>query len=116
MNAPLNDWETFVMVAALGAGIAATRFAPFLLFRNAKKLPPAIHYLAGTLPRAAMALLVVYCLKDVAWLKAPHGAPELLAMAFTAALHLWRRNMLLSIAAGTAAYMFLAQQVFAQNA
>ncbi len=112
MNAPLDHWETFVMVAALMAGIAATRFIPFLLFRNAKKLPPVIHYLAGALPRAAMALLIVYCLKDVAWLKMPHGAPELLAMGLTVALHLWRRNMLLSIAAGTAAYMFLVQQVF----
>lgn len=112
MSAPLNHWETLVMVGALAAGIAATRFIPFMLFRNAKKLPPVVHYLAGALPRAAMALLVVYCLKDVSWLRSPHGAPELLAMAFTVALHLWLRNTLLSIAAGTAAYMFLVQQVF----
>jgi len=39
----------------------------------------------------------------------PHGLPEALAMLTTVLLHLWRRHFLLSIAAGTAFYMFVVQ-------
>ena len=60
-----------------------------------------------------MGLLVVYCLKGVTWLSAPHGAPELIAIAAVAALHTWKRNVLISIAGGTALYMVLVQAVFA---
>lgn len=42
----------------------------------------------------------------------PHTIPELIGVAVTAALHLWRRNSLLSIAVGTAVYMALVQFVF----
>ncbi|HCE74249.1 MAG TPA: branched-chain amino acid transporter AzlD, partial [Lachnospiraceae bacterium] len=41
-----------------------------------------------------------------------HGLPELLAIAVTAGLHLWKKNMLLSIAGGTIVYMLLVQLVF----
>ena len=55
---------------------------------------------------------VVYCVKNVNWLAAPHGAPELLCIAVTALLHVWKRNNLLSIGVGTVLYMFLVQTVF----
>ena len=60
-----------------------------------------------------MGLLVVYCLKDVAWLSTPHGAPELLAIAAVVLLHRRKGNVLLSIPGGTALYMLLLQAVFA---
>ena len=55
---------------------------------------------------------MVYCLKDVTWLSGTHGAPELISIALTAGLHVWRRNTLVSIAAGTVCYMLLVQFVF----
>lgn len=42
-------------------------------------------------------MLVVYCLRNTDVISAPHGLPEFAAVAFTAAVHVWRRNMLLSI-------------------
>ena len=54
-------------------------------------------------------MLVVYCLKDVPLRASPHGFPEALAILATVLLHLWRRHFLLSIAAGTAFYMFVVQ-------
>lgn len=48
-------------------------------------------------------MLVVYCLRNTDVISAPHGLPEFAAVAFTAALHVWRRNMLLSVAEGTVA-------------
>lgn len=77
-----------------------------------RPVPKLVEYLGGTLPYAAMGLLVVYCLKDVAWLSGAHGAPELISIALTAGLHVWRRNTLVSIAAGTVCYMLLVQFVF----
>lgn len=52
-------------------------------------------------------MLVVYCLRNTDVISAPHGLPKFAAVAFTAALHVWRRNMLLSAAEGTAVYVSL---------
>ena len=41
-----------------------------------------------------------------------HGLPELIAAAAVVGLHCWKKNTLLSIAAGTALYMVLVQVVF----
>ena len=53
-----------------------------------------------------------YCFKDVNFLASPHGIPELLGCVAVAALHLWKRNTLLSIGAGTVFYMLLVQLIF----
>ena len=55
---------------------------------------------------------MVYCLKGADLFSASHGIPEFVSVAVTALLHVWKRNVLLSIAAGTACYMFLVQVVF----
>ena len=62
--------------------------------------------------QAVIAMLVVYCLKDVSLLQGSHGVPEALGILMTVALHLWQRQMLLSIAGGTVFYMLLVQLVF----
>ena len=89
---------------------ALTRFLPFLIF--GKRTPPIVTYLGKVLPCAIMGMLVVYCMKDVAFLSGSHGIPELLCCALTAGLHAWRRNPLLSIGVGTVSYMLLIQLVF----
>lgn len=38
--------------------------------------------------------------------------PELISIALVVLLHLWKRQMLLSIAGGTVCYMLLVQLVF----
>ena len=57
-------------------------------------------------------MLVVYCLRNVTPLAGSHGLPELIAVAATVGLHVWKRQTLLSIAAGTILYMLLVQFVF----
>ena len=59
-----------------------------------------------------MGLLVVYCLKGVHITTGSHGLPELIAMIVTAGLHVWKKNVLISISAGTVVYMLLVQMVF----
>ena len=92
--------------------IAATRFLPFLIFGDKWKTPPIIEYLGTVLPCAIMGMLVVYCLKDISFLQSPYGLPELIACTVVAALHVWKRNSLLSIGGGTVCYMLLVQFVF----
>lgn len=108
----MTGLQTLITVAALALGTAATRFLPFVLFPENKKTPPYVLYLGKVLPPAIIALLVVYCLKAVDFTRAPFALPETLAIAFVAAIHLWRRSVLLSIGSGTVFYMVLVQFVF----
>ena len=95
--------------------IAATlimRFLPFVAFPENKPTPPFIRYLGKFLPGAVFGLLIIYALKDVTILEGSHGIPELIAITLTAVLHLWKKQMIISISAGTICYMLLVQFVF----
>lgn len=110
--------QQILTVAMVILGTVLTRFLPFWIFpaarpgRPARPTPPYIQYLGRFLPAAALGLLVVYGLKDVSLLTGSYGLPEGIALAVLAGLHLWKRNMLLSIAGGTVCYMLLVQLVF----
>ena len=88
-----------------------TRFLPFLVFRASKPTPKYIVCLGKVLPGAIFAMLVVYCLRNVSLTQYSYGLPEALGIAVTAGLHLWKRQMLLSVAGGTICYMLLLQFV-----
>ncbi len=105
----MHDIWLIVVVALV---TMLTRFLPFLIFGGKKKTPAIITYLGQVLPFAIMGMLVIYCMKDVAFLSAPYGIPELLGCAVVAVLHIWKRNSLLSIGVGTVFYMVLIQFVF----
>lgn len=100
------------IVAVLALATMITRFLPFLIFPAGKKIPEYVEYLGKTLPYAAMGLLVVYCLRNVDFLSAPFGLPQILAAAVIVAIHWWKGNSLLSIGVGTIFYMVLIQYLF----
>ncbi len=102
--------HSVALVAVMSAVTILLRSLPFLLFR--KKVPPYITCLGKALPPAIIGMLVVYCLKDTKLLSSPFGAPELIAAVLVIVLQGWKRNTLLSILGGTAAYMLLIQTVF----
>ncbi len=104
--------QQIITIGMVILGTLITRFLPFLLFPADKPTPPLIQYLGKVLPGAVFGLLVVYCLKNVSLLSGNHGLPELLAILITTGLHLWKRQMLLSIAGGTFCYMLLIQFIF----
>lgn len=85
----------------------ATRALPFLIFGGKKEVSPVIQYLGKVLPPAIMIILVVYCLKGVDFFTGSRGIPELVAIAVVALLHIWKKNTLLSIGAGTILYMLM---------
>lgn len=97
--------NTFWMVAVIALATAALRFLPFAVFR--KNTPEPVLYLGRVLPYAIMAMLVVYCLKDVSFVAAPYGIPAVLSVLLVVLLHKWKHNTLLSILGGTVLYMVL---------
>ncbi|OWR27722.1 branched-chain amino acid transporter AzlD [Saccharibacillus sp. O23] len=99
--------QQVMIVAIVVLGTMATRFLPFLVFPPGKPTPDYVRYLGRVLPAAAIGLLVVYSLKDVNVLAGSRGLPELVSVAVVVWLHLWKKNMFLSIAAGTVLYMIL---------
>lgn len=101
-----------ILVGVMAAATLLTRFLPFLLFPAGKKTPDYINYLGTTLPYATIGLLMVYCLRGMEFSDASRWLPELLSVGAVGALHVWKRNSLLSIGAGTVLYMILVQAVF----
>ena len=100
-------------IAVCTAATMLTRFLPFVVFSSKDQQPPeVVRYLGRVLPAAIFGMLIVSCLKSVPPFAGSRGIPEAIAVAVTAGLHLWRRNTLLSILAGTACYMLLVQLVF----
>ncbi len=104
--------QQIITVALCALGTMITRFLPFIVFRSDKPTPKYIQYIGNALPPAIFGMLVIYCLKDVSLLGGSHGIPEAIAIVAVVALHLWKKNMLLSIAGGTVCYMLLVQFVF----
>lgn len=104
--------QQIVTIAMVVLGTLLTRFIPFLVFPEGKPTPRYIRYLGTVLPAAVFGLLVVYSLKNVSLFGGSHGIPELISVAVVVALHLWKRQMLLSIAGGTICYMVLVQVFF----
>jgi branched-subunit amino acid transport protein AzlD len=104
--------EEIITIGMCVLATLITRFLPFLFFSEKKKTPKFIEYLGKALPAAIFALLVVYCLKNVDITLGSRGIPEFISVAVVAALHLWKRKILLSMAGGTLCYMLLVQFIF----
>ena len=108
----MTDTHAILTIAVCAVVTAALRFAPFAIFGENRKTPEVIAYLGRVLPYAIMGMLVVYGLKDMSFVSAPVGIPEIIGCAAVAGLHVWKRNTLLSIGVGTVVYMIMVQFVF----
>lgn len=98
------------LIAVIAVSIVITfslRALPFVLFRGKRQMPPFLEKLGKTLPPAIMAVLVVYCLKQVVTDFGSYGIPQLAATAVVVASYKWKHNTFLSIGAGTACNMLL---------
>ena len=107
----MDKLHAAALVAVVAAVTIGLRFAPFILLRG-RETPKFIAYLGRVLPYAIMGMLVVYCLRGTSFANISNWLPQLIAVAVVVGLHIWKRNTLLSIIAGTAIYMILVQVVF----
>ncbi len=115
----LTTGQAIASIAVMAVATFLTRALPFLLFDRGGNPPKLVLYLGKVLPPAVIAMLIVYCLRGV---HVPMGVssadlaqwvPQLVSAAVVVALHVWKRNNLLSIFGGTVLYMALVQLVFA---
>lgn len=104
--------EQIITVGVCVLAVQFTRLLPFWVFPANRPIPEYVRYLGKVLPAAMFGMLVIYCYKNVDVFTGYHGIPEFLAGGLTLALHFWKKNMFLSIAAGTIVYMVLVQNVF----
>lgn len=103
----VHSWMIAIVISLTTIAI---RFLPFVLFRN--KTPDFIMYLGKVLPMCAMAMLVVYCLRNVSFIDTGRFVPELISGIIVILTYKWKHNTSISILSGTIAYMVMVQNFF----
>ena len=104
----MTDKMTVIVTIAVAAVITfGMRALPFVVFRGGRKMPERLLYLGKILPSAIMAVLVVYCLKDVALSWGQESIAQIVAALVVVATYKWKHNTLLSIVLGTLCNMLL---------
>ncbi len=83
-----------------------TRAVPFMFFSR-KDPPQLFSYLQTYIPPVVMLILVFSSYKNYTFSVFSDGGPAVIAGLATALVHVWKRNVLLSIAGGTVLYMML---------
>lgn len=112
-----NFTNSVVLVICAAVVTLILRAIPFIVFSGGKKMPESIKKIVDLFPATIMAVLVVYCIKtDLYGIKeilckqsinVVNIISTALALVSVTAIHLWKRNTLLSIAVGTAVFMVL---------
>lgn len=108
----MNNTYIWNMIAVIALITAILRFLPFIMFNGNAKKPKIIEKLSRVLPFAIMGMLVVYCMKSISFMSVAGCVPMLAASLVVVALHIWKRNTLLSIICGTVCYMVFIQMIF----
>ncbi len=103
--------KLLIIILVACACTFATRLIPFAVFAN-REVPKVVKYLGDILPPAIIGILIIYCIKSCYSLQINTIIPQLLGVAITAGMHLWKKNTLLSISVGTVSYMLLIHFVF----
>lgn len=103
----MNTQMILLMIAVPTVCTFFLRVFPFLVFSGGRKMPDWLQRLGQALPAAIMAVLIVYCLKDVGTDMVSIGIPKLLAVLLVAVSYKWKHNTFLSICMGTGVYMSL---------
>ena len=104
--------SAFVMIGMVALLTFGLRAFPFVIFSGKKQLPDIMITLEKQLPCAIMILLVVYCIKGVSFSNVSSWVSTFAGVLVTALVHLKKKNVLLSILAGTLVYMMFVQFVF----
>lgn len=102
--------DPMYVATALAVAVLITvslRAAPFVM-KNAVKESALLGDIGRWMPLGAITILAIYCLSRIDITGPGHGAAQLNGVAVTVAAHWWCRNMVLSIVAGTAACLLMA--------
>ncbi|TXJ30191.1 branched-chain amino acid transporter AzlD [Brachyspira aalborgi] len=108
----MNNKELLITALIIVFATVIIRFLPFIIIRKSIAERRYIKFLGDMMPYSMIALLIIYCLKEVNLIKYPYGIPELISIAIIIILHIIKRNVLISIGVGTVIYMILVQTIF----
>ena len=103
----MNNIQAFTAIMLAAACTLLMRALPFTLLGKRQEIPEVIRYLGNLLPAAIMAVLIVYCLKEVPTEFLSGGYKKLIAAAVCVVLHVWKKNTFVSIIGSTVVYMLL---------
>ena len=104
-----DNLHLIAMVAIMAVVSYLLRLCPFIVFAKSDKVPATVEYLGRVISPAAIAMLVVYCFKDVELSSLSEVSASVIASVIVIVLHSVRKNPLLSICGGTIAYMLMIQ-------
>jgi branched-subunit amino acid transport protein AzlD len=104
----MSDGYVLWAILAMGAVTFLIRALPFLGARWLRG-SPVVRRIGLFLPPAIMALLLTHSVRDFGMQAPAQWWPAIVAMIVTLALQFYRRQPLLSIAAGTITYMLWIQ-------
>jgi branched-chain amino acid transport protein azlD len=103
-----NNLYLFLAILSAGVGMAICRLFPFIIFANGK-LPKLVKFYEKYLPYSLMAILFCYCFASVNFSEYPHGLPEVISLIVITLLHIWKKNIMLSLFLGTAVFLILSR-------
>ena len=103
----------YILAAILVAAVITflLRLLPFGL-KKALAGSELLDALSHWIPLGAVALLAIYAVAKIDYSSFATAAPYLAGLVVTVAVHLWRKNMVLSMVAGTVTCVVLANWVF----
>lgn len=111
-----NANEALILTVAMAAAIFFCRAFAFLFFREknsdnntatSRRKAAFLQFVEKTVPPAAMTVLAFNALAGPVRANPGEIIPVAVAAAFTAAVHIWKRNPLFSIFGGTALFIAL---------
>ncbi|QPL05328.1 MULTISPECIES: branched-chain amino acid transporter permease [Actinomyces] len=100
----LSTTQMILAVIVVAALTFACRLTPFVLLRG--RHSDLVEFLSTTMPLGVMIVLIAYTLDGVVADPA-RWVPALAGIVATAGLHLWRRQIGLSLVGGTGVYIVL---------
>ena len=101
----MKDHLIWVFLAVMVL-ILATRWLPFI-FAERLKNAKMIENVGKQLPAYIMLLLLIYELKPSSFVVWPYALPQVIALLFVIIIHLWQRQVLLSMLVGVISYLIL---------
>ena len=101
-----NNLYLFLSILSAGVGMVICRLLPFIIFANGK-LPKLVKFYEKYLPYSLMAILFCYCFVSVKFSVYPHGFPEIITLIVITLLHIWKKNVMLSLFLGTVVFLIL---------
>lgn len=103
----MPDWPYILAAVLISAAITwALRALPFFFVERLRE-SDLLPHLAAVMPVGIMTILVLYTLRSTDVGANAATLAVVLGLMVTGALHLWRRNAVLSVLAGTAVHVVI---------